>query len=241
MHPTSAPISLSRPSSRTRGFTLIELLTVIAIIGVLAGIVIPVVGKVQASARTTKCASNLRQIFNYYMMDVQNNKGRLPAYKNPVTGSASIWIQGLATKFYGAEIDSLGLILSCPDLIDVKGQPFIDSNKKNDRAPNTYSINNLNLVQDVTASPPAEVTKTLASIVMPARVALAGDGNDSDKDPTYFGGVIGVGRPPLTPHNNKANIVYLDGHVQAVSDMTLLKVTATPAPGTAQSMFWYGQ
>jgi prepilin-type N-terminal cleavage/methylation domain-containing protein/prepilin-type processing-associated H-X9-DG protein len=44
------------------GFTLIELLTVIAIIGILAAILIPVVGQVRESARTAKCASNLRQI-----------------------------------------------------------------------------------------------------------------------------------------------------------------------------------
>jgi prepilin-type N-terminal cleavage/methylation domain-containing protein len=61
------------------GFTLIELLTVIAIIGILASIIIPTVGKVQQTARRTADASNLRQIGQSSLIFAQANKDQLPS------------------------------------------------------------------------------------------------------------------------------------------------------------------
>jgi len=73
-----------RSGTRRAAFTLIELLTVIAIIGILAAILIPTVGKVRTAARKVQCVSNQRQLALGVLAYAYDNKGRLPAYDRSV-------------------------------------------------------------------------------------------------------------------------------------------------------------
>ena len=70
--------ALSRPALSRPAFTYVELLVALGIVSVLVALLLPVLGRMKASARSVRCTSNLHQIavgFQHYAM---NNGGRLP-------------------------------------------------------------------------------------------------------------------------------------------------------------------
>ena len=71
-------------------FTLIELLVVIAIIGVLAGMLLPVMSKAKEAGRGTVCLSNLRQLGLGLQLYVQDHNNRLPFMRDALLGTNSI-------------------------------------------------------------------------------------------------------------------------------------------------------
>ena len=83
-----------------RAFTLLELLAVIAITGILAGLLLPVVSKAKEAGRGTACLSNLHQIGLALQLYVDDHQNRLPLMHDrprPSATNSPPTTNGLAT------------------------------------------------------------------------------------------------------------------------------------------------
>lgn len=76
-------------------FTLVELLVVIAIIGILASLLLPVLGKARETARNAQCVNNMKQLYYAVNMYTDDNDGRYPGFID--NESLHTWLTPQAT------------------------------------------------------------------------------------------------------------------------------------------------
>ena len=95
-HAAARSAAHSRGSSARHGFTLVELLAVIAIIGVLVGLLLPAVQNARESARRSACTNKLKQLGLAYL-NFHDAQGRMPSSWRfwwnplPVSGAVGNW------------------------------------------------------------------------------------------------------------------------------------------------------
>jgi prepilin-type N-terminal cleavage/methylation domain-containing protein/prepilin-type processing-associated H-X9-DG protein len=184
---------------RAPGFTLIELLVVIAIIAILAGLLLPALGRAKAKAQATKCLGQLKQIGLASVMYADDNADSLPRSAH----QGQSWVGSLQPYTAGTNL------WRCPK----------DTNLKR---PYSYAINDFLMPPGPGANGPNYSKST--AIPGPTEtffMAECADGyansdhfhftdpDDGDYSTNSFPKQVAVQR-----HLLSANYLFVDGHVE---------------------------
>jgi general secretion pathway protein G len=208
------------PAHRRTGFTLIELLTVIAIIGILAAILIPVVGKVRQSARMAQCQGNLRQIGIGVRLFAQDNKGMIVTpsggpYSAPGVASFSRALLPYVTSPQAASGYSSAVTAAPGTLrpLSVFACPASDW-RATDPARNASDYGmNITLTQWLGINPPL---LPIEKIRNPSKVYLVTDTGSGGREFSYSNPNFGFTAESRARHQDRVNMLYVDGSVRSM-------------------------
>ena len=216
---------------RRNGFTLIELLVVIAIIAILASMLLPALSKAREKARAATCQSNLKQIALSVAMYADDYNGY-----HQVSGTVhcpdgtSTYAWALVFEKYGYLIPGNWRVSSCPSIRRAPAPIPITSNvcrygvngSWRVKTGNSWSTKHNYLSQAANNYYGfcwQEEIKTPSTFFTHADTVGNGRADTTYKTYAYYqvdfngwtqGNVFGV-------HGDRANCVFLDGHVSAIS------------------------
>jgi prepilin-type N-terminal cleavage/methylation domain-containing protein/prepilin-type processing-associated H-X9-DG protein len=191
----------------TIGFTLIELLVVIAIIAIVAGLLLPALGRAKEKARATACLNHLKQLGLGAAMYCGENNETLPQSAH----EHASWV-GKLQPYTGTNV------YRCPD----------DGNK---RRLYSYAINDF-----LTVHPFGAETldfSRLTSLPSPSDTLYIGECDDQYEGADHFhfaDAAAGGYSPAAFPtqiaakrHETGANYLFADGHASRLAWQKVLK------------------
>ncbi len=199
-----------------RIFTLIELLVVIAIIAILASMLLPALQRARETAKTSKCAANLKQFGVAMFFYSDRNRDYLPAYR--YNAANAFWFD---SNENGPLVEVLGTGGKCVGGIAVRTNPNAITGRHKLCCPSltlgevTYWGNGFwpsyGMNGNITACSTGHTV--LKRFVQPSRTAVFGDATSVIFN--WGWSASGVTNTANFTHNNKLNAAFGDGHVAA--------------------------
>ncbi|MGA2662529.1 MAG: prepilin-type N-terminal cleavage/methylation domain-containing protein [Verrucomicrobiota bacterium] len=221
-----APHSTLR--TRTGGFTLIELLVVVAILGILAALLLPVLGRSQGKAKAAACASNLKQLYIAWALYAEDNSDLLVNNHGVAETLARRQTWANNVEDWQSSDDNTNLVY----LTDSKLGPFASRSARiykcpADRvpAPNGDRVRSMSMNAQV--GNPGELTNRFnplyvqffksADIRNPSGIFVFLEEHADTLNDGFFVNVLQDnqwGNLPASYHDGAANFVFADGHLE---------------------------
>lgn len=217
---------MSQPSRlrSSRAFTLVELLAVIVIVGLLSALTVGAVGQVREKARAAACQGNLRQIGAAFSLYAAENRGLLPMpQEQNQIWPMNTWMHKLQPHLEQRQVrtNAENLSLAFDGVFRCPGKSDWDLSASHDAYKISYGMNCFDATNaGESAKYEARRVQTLAH---PAITMLAMDRGmfNASGQPVSMGPYIlnknHVYRDALGLwHNGKDNVLFVDGHVEAL-------------------------
>ena len=208
-------------------FTLIELLVVIAIIGILASMLLPVLGKARKSSQTSLSINNLKQISISVMIYADNNNGVLfnsdSNYHPRNNTNSTNWSRMVYEGMFGMfsfnsatardEMDNdsrYKKMMYCPVLL-----PERESIVSSQHGRSAYSLNRY-FGKDSDDFTLNNLSGKIEPFIIPG--TASSNSNDAHADIDFRGSRLELSNGyPAYAYNGKTLALYLAGHVETMS------------------------